>query len=406
MVIAIVAFLTLLPEVHSTIYFKEEFDRDWASRWVESTALKDWQRGAWKWDAPKKYHNKEKARGIRTVGDNRYYQLTADLGKTYSSVNKTLILSYTVKNEQTFDCAGTYIKLLPEVITQENFTSSDPYYVLFGPDICGRLNNKLRFVIQKGQKTYPCKQEMNCSDGSDTHLYTLFIHFTNFTYDVHIDDERKYWGKLWEHFDFMEPPMIPDPDATQPDDWESDPEIPDPKEKMPEEYLQPMTIPDPKNQKPHDWDEETEGVWVQPMIPNPKYKGKWRPKLVKNPNYQGEWKAPLIPNPKYAPSLQTVPFKRIRYVGIDVWQVTAGSLFDNFFIGDDVSEYRQFIESTWVLQNKAEKNSMDRGSGKELFDRRPTVYDDLPDPDDTDVADEDLDADEDEEDEDGNSIEL
>lgn len=49
--------------------------------------------------------------------------------------------------------------------------------------------------------------------------------------------------------------------------------------------------------QPEDWEDEEDGEWEAPMIPNPDYQGPWTPKRVKNPEYKGAWAAPLIDNP-------------------------------------------------------------------------------------------------------------
>ena len=55
--------------------------------------------------------------------------------------------------------------------------------------------------------------------------------------------------------------------------------------------------------KPAGWDEEEDGEWEPPRMPNPKCKkvgcGPWKPPTKANPNYKGEWRAPLIDNPNY-----------------------------------------------------------------------------------------------------------
>jgi calreticulin len=162
-----------------------------------------------------------------------------------------------------------------------------------------------------------------------------------------------------------------------------------------------MVIPDQTKRKPFDWDEEVEGPWVQPMVKNPRYKGKWVPRLIYNPRYKGPWKPPLIANPKYAEQLPKLPFKKIRYVAFDLWQVGAGTIFDNIFAGDDLSEYKQFVQNGWDAQQKAEKGARESSSRDgSLVDRRPAIFDDDPEPDDTDIADDDVDLeDEDIEDE-------
>lgn len=63
-------------------------------------------------------------------------------------------------------------------------------------------------------------------------------------------------------------------------------------------------IADPDAKKPDDWDQEMDGDWEAPLIPNPKCSslagcGKWSAPLIDNPKYKGKWKAPLIANPAY-----------------------------------------------------------------------------------------------------------
>ncbi len=59
------------------------------------------------------------------------------------------------------------------------------------------------------------------------------------------------------------------------------------------------SIIDPDALKPADWDEEEDGEWISPTMPNPEYKGPWRQKTKPNPEYKGPWVEPTIPNPDY-----------------------------------------------------------------------------------------------------------
>jgi calnexin len=48
---------------------------------------------------------------------------------------------------------------------------------------------------------------------------------------------------------------------------------------------EPSTIPDPEAEKPEDWDDEEDGDWVAPTVPNPKCDevsgcGKWEKPTV------------------------------------------------------------------------------------------------------------------------------
>lgn len=51
-------------------------------------------------------------------------------------------------------------------------------------------------------------------------------------------------------------------------------------------------------------DEEMDGEWEAPQIPNPACEmapgcGTWKPPMVNNPHYKGKWKAPLVDNPNF-----------------------------------------------------------------------------------------------------------
>lgn len=39
-----------------------------------------------------------------------------------------------------------------------------------------------------------------------------------------------------------------------------------------QDWDKPENIPDPDAKKPDDWDEDMDGEWEPPMIPNPEYK--------------------------------------------------------------------------------------------------------------------------------------
>ncbi|MEI4872889.1 hypothetical protein Q8G47_29635, partial [Klebsiella pneumoniae] len=75
--------------------------------------------------------------------------------------------------------------------------------------------------------------------------------------------------------------------------------------------------------------------WTPPTVPNPEYKGPWAPKKIKNPAYKGTWTAPLIDNPDFKDDPDIYVFPKLKYVGIELWQVKSGTLFDNVLITDD-----------------------------------------------------------------------
>jgi len=153
----------------------------------------------------------------------------------------------------------------------------------------------------------------------------------------------------------LPPRKIKDPNATKPEDWDDREYIPDPESKKPEGYDSILKeIPDPNAEKPEDWDEE-DGEWSAPTIPNPDYKGPWKQKKLKNPNFKGKWKAPLIDNPDFEDDPDIYVFAPLKYFGIELWQVKAGSIFDNILITDDPNYAKTFAEQTWGKFKEAEK---------------------------------------------------
>lgn len=53
----------------------------------------------------------------------------------------------------------------------------------------------------------------------------------------------------------------------------------------------PAMIKDADAKRPEDWDEEEDGVWEAPELPNPAFKGPWAAKQISNPAYKGAWEA-------------------------------------------------------------------------------------------------------------------
>eukprot|EP00249_Psilotum_nudum_P015357 c25286_g1_i1 orf=477-1106(-) len=146
--------------------------------------------------------------------------------------------------------------------------------------------------------------------------------------------------------------------SCSPADWDDREYAFDPNAGKPEGYdLIPREIPDPKAKKPVGWDDELDGKWNAPMIPNPNYKGPWKGKKVKNPKYKGKWKTPLIDNPEFEDDPDLYVFKPLKYFGIEIWQVKAGSVFDNILICDDPEYARQVAEEICGMNREAEKEA-------------------------------------------------
>jgi calnexin len=125
--------------------------------------------------------------------------------------------------------------------------------------------------------------------------------------------------------------------------------------------------------KPEDWDDEEDGEWEPPKVSNPKceeapgcgewtrptkknpaYKGKWRAPTIDNPEYQGIWAPQQIPNPEYF-ELEKPNLEPIAAIGIEIWTMQDGILFDNVLVSHDEAAATEYREKTWKPKFDAEK---------------------------------------------------
>lgn len=121
----------------------------------------------------------------------------------------------------------------------------------------------------------------------------------------------------------------------------------------------PEKIADKDAKKPEDWDDEDDGEWEPPLIANPEYKGPWVQKTIANPDYKGIWEAPDIPNPEFKDNPTLYAFSDLANVGFELWQVKAGTIFDNILVTDDRKYAKEFAEKTWGASKEAEKKMFD-----------------------------------------------
>merc|ERR1711948_49171 len=151
-----------------------------------------------------------------------------------------------------------------------------------------------------------------------SHLYRLTVNADN-TVKVEVDQTELYSGNMK-------------------DDWE---------------LLKPKIIADPEDKKPGDWVAEEDGEWEAPMKDNPEYKGDWKAKRISNPEYKGVWEAKKIDNPEFVDDDAVYKYADFGFIGFDLWQVKAETIFDNIIITDDAAEADKFAEK-WKALNAVE----------------------------------------------------
>ncbi len=204
-------------------------------------------------------------------------------------------------------------------------------------------------------------KDIRCKDDVFTHVYRLVVKPDN-TYKVLIDGEVVEKGELEKDWSFLAPKKIKDPDAKKPEDWDDRAKIDDVTDTKPDDWDQPEYIADPDATKPEDWDDEMDGEWEPPQINNPAFKGEWKPKQIDNPAYKGPWVHPEIDNPEYAADPNLYLQKEVCGVGFDLWQVKAGTIFDNVLITDsekEADEVADVILNSTIKEEKKMKEQQD-----------------------------------------------
>ncbi|CAG8516913.1 5126_t:CDS:10 [Paraglomus occultum] len=391
-------------------HFVEQFTPDWVERWSTSKATKEEGGeelkyvGVWSVEEPTVYPGIENDAGLVAKTAAALHAISAQFTEPLDNTGKTLVVQYEVKPQQGLDCAGAYLKLLTKTDSTfhaEEFNSTTPYTIMFGPDRCG-ATNKVHFIFRhKHPKTGEYEEKHligapTANTEKTSSLYTLIVRPDN-SFEIRVNDKVEKSGNLLESFsppvnppkdiddpddkkpdDWVDNPKIADPDAKKPDDWdESAPfEIVDEDAEKPDDWLEEesLTIPDPEADKPEYWDDEEDGAWVPPQINNPKcenvsgcgpwqrpmkrnpnYKGKWYPPQIDNPDYKGPWSPRKIPNPDYVEDATPSNFEKMEGIGFEIWTMQKDILFDNIYIGHSEEDAKKFAEETWAVKHKIEK---------------------------------------------------
>jgi len=317
----------------SAAALNEQFEGDWESRWTTSTGKEGL--GEFKASAGKFYNDEAADTGIQTSEDAKFYGALTGFD-SFSTEGKTLFVQFRVKHEQDIDCGGGYVKIFP---AQADLAATDmeSYNLMFGPDICGPGTRKVHVIMDYNGEHVENKKSISAKYDVSSHLYQLTLSPDN-TYEVAIDGEKVESGSLYEDFDFLKPKEIKDPEVSKPDDWVDETQIDDPEDVKPDDWVEEKQIVDPEAEQPEDWDEEMDGEWEAPTIDNPEYKGEFSAKKIDNPEYKGEWVHPEIANPEYVHDDAVYDYADFGAIGIDIWQVKSGTIFDSIIITTDAAE--------------------------------------------------------------------
>ncbi|PIA40649.1 hypothetical protein AQUCO_02400012v1 [Aquilegia coerulea] len=346
--------------------FYESFDKPFEGSWIVSQ--KDEYQGVWK-HAKSEGHDDY---GLLVSEKARKYAIVKELDEAVSLKDGTIVLQFETRLQNGLECGGAYLKYLrPQEAgwKSKEFDNESPYSIMFGPDKCGSTN-KVHFIIKhKNPKTgeyveHHLKFPPSVPSDKLSHVYTAILKPSNEVV-ILVDGEEKKKGNILSADDF-EPSLIPDktiadPDDKKPEDWDEREKIPDPNAVKPEDWDEdapmeiedeeaekpegwlddePEEIDDPDASKPEDWDDDEDGEWEAPKIDNPNYKGIWKPQQ--------------IPNPAYF-ELEKPDFEPVAAIGIEIWTMQDGILFDNILITSDEKEAASYRETAWKPKFEVEK---------------------------------------------------
>ncbi|KAK9066337.1 hypothetical protein SSX86_013659 [Deinandra increscens subsp. villosa] len=406
--------------VFSSQIFFESFDQSFEESWIISQN-EDYS-GLWN-------HSKSQGHddyGLLVSEKARKYAIVKELNEPVDLNDHTIVLQFETRFQNGLECGGAYLKYLrPQDSgwSPKQFDNKSPYSIMFGPDKCG-ATNKVHFIVNhKNPKTGKHVEHHLSSPpvvplDKMSHVYTAILRVPDNELRILIDGEEKKKAGFLSDEDFepslIPPKTVPDPDDKRPEDWDDVKRIPDPDAKKPDDWDEdapmeildeeaekpdgwlddePAEIDDPDAMKPEDWDDEEDGEWEAPKIDNPKceaapgcgewrrplkknpgYKGKWHASLIDNPNYMGIWKPRDIPNVDYF-DLDKPDLEPVAAVGIEIWTMQDGILFDNILIASDEKTAAMIRDATWKPKFLIEKANQTAGSSDRLKGIQKSVFD-------------------------------
>lgn len=363
---------------------------------IYKNSLEEWTASNWKkdveqngdWGLVSSTVNEKEHFYLKTLNDSRFFTISKKFD-SFSNVGKNFSFFYVTSNTQSIECGGSYVKLFPSTIDQKTLKGGeheDKYNIMFGPDICGS-NKKIHLIISHKEDNLQNKKNIKYEDKNE---YTMlgFTIFENQTYSITVNENVVEQGSIKDDYP-VPPEMIDDVSDVKPNDWVDEQYILDESDIKPDGWDDiPEMIEDPDATIPEDWDEDDDGVWEPPTVKNPDWKGEWKQKMIENPNYKGVWYPKKVPNPLFDENEVFGIYSDISTLGIEIWQVRAGTLFGKFIITDEDEVLEEYKKTTLEYVNnhnyiiKEEKKALDEKEKKiddekyEENDGKETEYED------------------------------
>lgn len=213
-----------------------------------------------------------------------------------------------------------------------------------GPDICGFDIKKVHVILQFKNQYHENKKLIRCKVDAFTHLYTLVLR-PDLTYEVKIDGQSIESGSVEYDWNLA---SLRTAEKAQPQPWEQ-------KEGGTTKDWEKHFL-DAGASKPSDWNAELDGDWLQ----KPPYQDGLRAEGME----QDVWLHQKMGHSSCLTQYDLTEFENIGAIGLDLWQVRSGTIFDNFLITDDEEYADRFGKATWG-ETKGPEREMDAVQGRE-----------------------------------------
>jgi len=134
-----------------------------------------------------------------------YYGLSTKFPEVLDPKDKTLVVQYELRFQDTLECGGAYMKLFGnDNFEPEKLCNETRYVIMFGPDKCGSTN-KVHFIFRHKNPITGVVEEKHMTDApsiktdKNNHLYTLIVRPDN-SFEILIDAESVKQGNLLTDF--------------------------------------------------------------------------------------------------------------------------------------------------------------------------------------------------------------
>nr|KAF6479278.1 calreticulin 3 [Molossus molossus] len=217
-----------------------------------------------------------------------------------------------------------------------------------GPDICGFDIKKVHVILHFKNQYHSNKKPIRCKVDGFTHLYTLILR-PDLTYEVRIDGQGIESGSIEYDWNLTSLKKM-DKTSAESKDWKQEEE--DKLQDWEKHFLDAS--------KPSDWNSELDGEWQAHMLQKPPYQDGLKPEGID----KDVWLHQKMKNTNYLTEYDLSEFENIGAIGLELWQVRSGTIFDNFLITDDEEYAENFGKATWG-ETKGPEREMDAIQAKE-----------------------------------------